>query len=142
MLKATKHRFGQVIQERRGQLNLTQEEVARRIKVSAPYIGHLEAGLRYPSEKMVTKLANVLGLDRREAFLLANPSVKALLSQPARVPAASAWDQFRKDEPLLRVYNVSLDEMETLSYLALMGEVRSSHDFVYVLSTIRLALGR
>lgn len=38
-----KRSFGQVIRERRRQLNLTQDEVARRIKTSAPYVGHLEA---------------------------------------------------------------------------------------------------
>ncbi len=57
--------FGQVIRERRRQL-------ARRIKTSTPYIGHLEGGKRHPSERVVSRLAEVLGLERRELFLLAN----------------------------------------------------------------------
>ena len=56
--------FGQVIRERRRQL-------ARRIKTSTPYIGHLEGGKRHPSERIVSRLAEVLGLERRELFLLA-----------------------------------------------------------------------
>ena len=35
--------FGNVIRERRRQLDLTQEDVARRINTSVPYIGLLEA---------------------------------------------------------------------------------------------------
>ena len=70
----TKERsFGQVLRDRRRQLDLTQEEVARRIKTSTPYIGHLESAKRHPSDKIVTRLAEVLGLDRRELFFLANP---------------------------------------------------------------------
>jgi transcriptional regulator with XRE-family HTH domain len=90
MAKVKTRNFGQVIRDRRRQLDLTQEEVARRISTSTPYIGHLESGKRHPSEKVVTKLADVLGLDRREMFFLANPGAKALLSQQAPNSATSA----------------------------------------------------
>jgi len=143
MAKLKIRNFGQVIRDRRRQLDLTQEEVARRINTSTPYIGHLESGKRHPSEKVVTKLADMLGLDRRETFFLANPGAKALLSQQAPTSAiASAWDEFRKDERLRRIHNISNEEMEMLSHVALMGDVRSSRDFVYILNTIRQALGR
>ncbi len=143
MAKVKTRTFGQVIRDRRRQLDLTQEEVARRINTSTPYIGHLESGKRHPSEKVVTKLADVLGLDRRETFFLANPGAKALLSQQAQTSSSSsAWDEFRKDERLRRIYNITSEEMETLSHVALMGDVRSSRDFVYILNTIRQALGR
>jgi transcriptional regulator with XRE-family HTH domain len=143
MAKVKTRSFGQVIRDRRRQLDLTQEEVARRISTSTPYIGHLESGKRHPSEKVVTKLADVLGLDRRETFFLANPGAKALLSQQVQSNnAASAWDEFRKDERLRRIHNITGEEMEMLSHVALMGDVRSSRDFVYILNTIRQALGR
>ncbi len=143
MAKLKTRNFGQVIRDRRRQLDLTQEEVAHRISTSTPYIGHLESGKRHPSEKIVTKLADVLGLDRRETFFLANPGAKALLSQQSPANStASAWDEFRKDDRLRRIHNVSNEEMEMLSHVALMGDVRSSRDFVYILNTIRQALGR
>ncbi len=144
MAKAKTRSFGQVIRDRRRQLDLTQEEVARRINTSTPYIGHLESGKRHPSEKIVTKLADVLGLDRRETFFLANPGAKELLStqSPRGGTAASAWEEFRKDERLRRIHSISDEEMEMLSHVALMGDVRSSRDFVYILNTIRQALGR
>src|SRR5271168_2359221 len=92
--------FGQVLRDRRRQLDLTQEEVARRIKTSTPYIGHLEASKRHPSDRIVTRLAEVLGLDRRELFFLANPLAQAILSPAPDADAKSAWEDFRKNEQL------------------------------------------
>ena len=66
MARNKERTFGQVIRERRRQLDLTQEEVARRIKTSTPYVGHLESGKRHPSDKMLTRLSEVLGLDLGE----------------------------------------------------------------------------
>src|SRR5882672_2819516 len=77
MPRSKERNFGQVIRERRRQLDLTQEEVAHRIKTSTPYVGHLESGKRHPSDKILTRLAEVLGLDRRELFFLANPRAQA-----------------------------------------------------------------
>ena len=88
MARTKERSFGQVLRDRRRQLDLTQEEVARRIKTSTPYIGHLESAKRHPSDKIVTRLAEVLGLDRRELFFLANPRAQALLT-PSRRPTRS-----------------------------------------------------
>lgn len=142
MARTKERSFGQVIRERRRQLDLTQEDVARRIKTSTPYVGHLESGKRHPSDKIVSRLAQVLGLDRRELFFLANPRAQALLSAEEHSPESSAWEEFRQNEQIRRVHNISNEEMEMLSRVALMGEVRSQRDFVYILTTIRQALGR
>src|SRR5579862_5353056 len=142
MAKAKERNFGQVIRDRRRQLDLTQEEVARRIKTSTPYVGHLESGKRHPSDKIVSRLCEVLGLDRRELFFLANPRAQALLSPEAETPAESAWEDFRKDEQIRRIHNITGDEMEMLSRVALLGDVRSPRDFIYILNTVRHAVGR
>lgn len=86
MARIKERTFGQVIRERRRQLDLTQEEVARRVKTSTPYVGHLESAKRHPSDKIVTRLAEVLGLDRRELFFLANPRAQALLTPEVESP--------------------------------------------------------
>src|SRR5208337_3855751 len=98
MARFKERSFGQVLRERRRQLDLTQEEVAHRIKTSTPYIGHLESSKRHPSAKIVTRLAEVLGLDRRELFFLANPLAQAILSPEPGTDAKSAWEDFRKNE--------------------------------------------
>src|SRR5579859_6669802 len=95
MAKLRKRTLGQVIRERRRQLNLTQQGVARRIKTSTPYIGHLEADKRRPSILVISRLAEVLGLDRRDLFVLANPAVAGLLAANENEGRKSAWDEFR-----------------------------------------------
>lgn len=133
-------KFGQVIRDRRRQSELTQQEVAKRIGTSTPYVGHLEAGKRHPSDEIVTRLADALGFDRRELFFLANPKAKELLNPADPDKASSAWEEFRRDDKLRRIHNINPREMNMLSQVALMGQVRSSRDFIYVLNTVRQAL--
>jgi len=134
--------FGQVIRTKRLELHLTLKEVASRIGTSKPYIAHLESGNRHPSQKVVAKLAHVLGLDNRELFLLANPLARALVSAGPRGAEGSVWEEFRKNAALQRLYNITNEEMEVLSGVALLGEVRSSRDLIYVLNAIRNAVAR
>jgi transcriptional regulator with XRE-family HTH domain len=142
MARTRARSFGQVIRERRRQLDLTQADTARGIKTSTPYIGHLESDKRHPSDKTVARLAAVLGLDRRELFFLANPRAMALLSPETKSTTDSAWDDFRKNERLLRVHNIASDEMKMLSQVALLGGLPSARDFIYILNTVRHAVGR
>lgn len=141
MAKFTSGSFHQLIRARRRQLDLTQQEVARRIKTSVAYVGHLEAGKRHPSPSIVMKLADLLGLDRRELFFLANPSAKALVSDASDATTEpSAWEVFRQDRKLRDSYKINDEELNLLSRVALMGKVRSVRDFLYVLNTIRQSL--
>jgi transcriptional regulator with XRE-family HTH domain len=142
MPKRKDRNFGQVIRDRRRQLDLTQQEIARRIKTSTPYVGHLESSKRHPSDKVLSRLAEVLGLDRRELFFLANPRAVELLKGNEPGNRKPAWEEFSKDERIRRTHNITSEEMELLSTIALMGEVPSARDFVYILQTIRHALGR
>ena len=142
MIRSNERTFGQIIRERRRQLNLTQEEVARRVKTSTPYIGHLESHKRHPSDKVIGRLADVLGLNRRELFFLANPRTQALLHSATEKHAPSAWEQFKNDEQVRRLHNITFEEMEMLSRVALLGEVSSPRDFLLILNTVRHAVGR
>jgi transcriptional regulator with XRE-family HTH domain len=140
--KSKKRTLGPVLRERRRQLDLTQQEVARRIKTSTPYVGHLEADKRRPSNKVLTRLADVLGLSRRDLFILANPRVVELLGSSESDRRNSAWDLFRRDEEIRRVYHITVAEIELLSKVALMGDVISPRDFLFILNAVRHALGR
>jgi transcriptional regulator with XRE-family HTH domain len=142
MAKVKKRTFGQVLRDRRRQLDLTQQEVARRIRTSTPYVGHLEAGKRRPSNPVLSRLADVLGLNRRDLFILANPKVVELLASPDGDEGNSAWDIFHRDEQVRRTHNIMPDEIEILSKVAQMGEVISPRDFIFVLHAVRRALGR
>jgi transcriptional regulator with XRE-family HTH domain len=121
MAKRKDRTFGQVIRDRRRQLDLTQQEIARRINTSTPYVGHLESSKRHPSDKVLSRLAEVLGLDRRELFFLANPRAVELLKPNEEGSEKPAWEEFRKDERLRRTHNITADEMALLSSIALMA---------------------
>jgi transcriptional regulator with XRE-family HTH domain len=135
-------RFCQTIRERRHQLDLTQEQLARRIKKSTNFIGDLEIGRRRPSAGTVVRLAKVLGLDQRELFLLANAWARAVFTPPTNTQSLSAWEQFTKNHQLQRTHKVTKSEMEMLSSVASLGELRAPHEFIYVLNAVRQALGR
>jgi transcriptional regulator with XRE-family HTH domain len=132
--------FGSVIRARRRQLDLTQQELARRVGTSVPYIGHLETEKRHPSEKIVTRLAEVLGLDPRELFFLANPGTKHLISRDQESNGETAWNAFCREEIFRKIHNITEQEMQALSGVALLGEVRTPRDFLFILNTIRHAL--
>jgi transcriptional regulator with XRE-family HTH domain len=142
MKRGRERSFGQVVRDRRRQLDLTQQEVARLIRTSTPYVGHLESGKRHPSDKILSRLAEVLSLDQRELFFLANPGAVELLTSKKSNGHRSAWEDFRRDERLRRLHNITPEEMELLSHIALMGEISAPRDFIYILNTIRHALGR
>jgi transcriptional regulator with XRE-family HTH domain len=139
-MKSRASQFGRLIRERRRLLNLTQEELARRIRVSMPFVGHLETGHRRPSEKTIAKLAKVLGLDQRELFLLANPGTRDLLRSVPQDSTGSAWDQFKRNRQLHRAHMISVTEMSMLERAALLGEAESSEDFMFILNTVRRLL--
>jgi transcriptional regulator with XRE-family HTH domain len=132
--------FGHMIRDRRRQLELTQEELARRIQTSTPYIGHIESGKRHPSDEILTRIADVLGFDRRELFFVANPTTRAMLSPKPHPAEGSAWNEFRGDAQLHQLHQINPRELDMLSQVAMMGDVRSSRDFIYILNTIRQAL--
>jgi transcriptional regulator with XRE-family HTH domain len=132
--------FGRLIRERRRLLNLTQEELARRIRVSMPFVGHLETGHRRPSEITIAKLAKVLGLDQQELFVLANPATRGFIRSHSQDSTGSAWDQFKRNRQLHRAHKISLSEMSMLERAALLGEAESPEDFIFILNTVRRLL--
>ena len=139
-MSISKVKFGQMIRNRRRQSNLTQEQVALRVGASTPYVGHLESGKRHPSDEIVTRLADALGFDRRELFFIANPRAKELFNPPDKNDGQTAWEEFRGDETVVRFHAITDKEMNMLSQVAMLGQVRSSRDFIYILNTVRQAL--
>jgi transcriptional regulator with XRE-family HTH domain len=117
--RAKQTAFGDLIRRRRRALDLTQEQVAARIQTSTQYVGHLETGKRHPSGKIVTRLAEVLFLDRLRLFFLANPAEALLSAQPDKeVASVSAWDQFIGNKQLRQMHNLTSGETEMLSRVA------------------------
>jgi transcriptional regulator with XRE-family HTH domain len=125
---------------RRRVLGLTRKEVASRIKASVSLVGYLESGERRPSNETVALLAKVLGFETQELFFLLRPPARKSVDLAARHRVPSAWEQFRNDHMLQQLHKISPDEMEVLSRVALLGQVRSAREFIYILNTVRLAI--
>lgn len=142
MPRSIERSFGAEIRERRRRLDLTQEEVGKLIGTSTPYIGHLESGKRHPSEKVIARLSEVLGLSGRDLFFLANPGAHELVDGSSPEHRRKAWEEFRRDARIRRAFNIAADEMDLLERVAAMGEVRAPRDLIYVLNAVRQALGR
>jgi transcriptional regulator with XRE-family HTH domain len=143
-MKQTKS-LGKILKERRTQLGLTQRVLADRVAIKASHVAYIESGRRRPSLPLLERIATVLGLDRRELFLLAHPEAKGIIdstqpSKPLPPPTiGNAWQQFVNDRSLLARHNVTQRELKALKQLSLLGYVLTSREFLAILSLIRTA---
>ena len=71
--------------------------------------------------------------------LASRPAPKACDERRPPERTASVWERFAGDKRLHRLHNITREELKTLSGLAMMGEVRSSSDVLYILNLIRQA---
>lgn len=108
--------FGRIVEERRHELGLTQEMVAKKVNVKANYIGYLERGMRHPSQKVVEKLSTALKLDPQDLYLLANPKVRNLLGS-SKGGSPSGLQQLLKDSAAQKTAGISAAERSALSQL-------------------------
>lgn len=74
---------------------------------------------------------------RREGF---NMSLLAKIPRPRT--RREVWEQFCEDEAFLRRHRVTKGELGALKSVALLGEIRTSRDFVFVLGQIRRGFRR
>lgn len=68
--KVTKQdrRLAKHLQKVRQAKGFTQEQLAEKIRVSATWIGYIEAGLRIPNLKLIYKIARALDVKVRDLF--------------------------------------------------------------------------
>jgi transcriptional regulator with XRE-family HTH domain len=142
---ARPHTLGLVLKNHRRGLQLTQNDLAKRLGVEPAYISAIELDRRRPSLPLVRRLADVLGIKRETLFLLSHPEAKSLIRksaapQPQRIAKDRAWRDFKEDEALLVRYDVKPQELRWLAHLARLGKIRRARDFLYILNAIRQAL--
>ena len=139
--KAEFAEFGSTTKNRRLDLGMTQERVAEQVGVKPNYIGYLVRGMRKPSDEICCRIADVLGLDRKELFYLANPYVREIIDPPEE-PADSAWEEFCRDGALHRRQKITSSEMAVLEAISELGEAQHPRDYLFVLGVIRQGLRR
>ena len=133
--------FGGTAKARRVELGMTQEQVAEQVGVKPNYIGYLERGLRKPSDEIACRIADVLGLNRKELFFLANPHLREILEPPER-PKITAWEVFSHDVQLHKRQNVTPEELTLLEAVNALGVVQEARDYLFILGAVRQALSR
>src|SRR5919197_1297120 len=132
--------FGRVIEDRRHELGLTQEMVAKKVGVKANYIGYLERGMRHPSQKVVERLSNALKLFSQKLYLLANPRVRALLGKAPTKAAASGpslWQKFLRDSSMQQSQGLTSREKEALAQVAAPERASSPAAIARVIKALR-----
>ena len=82
--------LGKIIKHQRIKIPLTMQELAALSKVSSSHLGRIERGERFPSARILRKIAKPLGFNEDELFTLADFS-------PRRPPAA--WKKPRRGTP-------------------------------------------
>jgi transcriptional regulator with XRE-family HTH domain len=133
-------KFASLIKDRRCKLNLKQKELASLINVSASYISNLEAGMRRPSETIVSKLAAVLGLDVSDLLLYTSPKLVQHFSVSKVAEPSSDWERLLNDGALRETLSITDEELAIMAKISKMGQVRSAQDFKFILNTIRRSL--
>jgi len=84
--------LGKILKQRRVVIPLTLQELARAAGVSPSHLGRIERGNRFPSARILRKIAKPLGFDENELFGLAG-----YLTQPsteAETPSVGRLDPY------------------------------------------------
>jgi transcriptional regulator with XRE-family HTH domain len=137
---AMKKTLGQALKRAREALGLTQRQLASQAGVKASHVAFLESDRRRPSLGLLSRLAEVLGLEQDKLILLAQPEASSLLGGRPRVaPRGQAWREFVNNKALLARHNVQPAELEVLAQANLLGRVIAPRDFLFILNSIRQA---
>jgi transcriptional regulator with XRE-family HTH domain len=135
-----KRTLGQAIKQKRLELALTQRELANQLGVKASHVAYIESGRRKPSLTLIRRIADALGLDRQEIFLLSHPEAKYLVNQSRESVARNgAWREFVASHSLLKRYRVTRGELKILKQVSLLRRVSHPRHFLFVLNSIRQA---
>jgi transcriptional regulator with XRE-family HTH domain len=139
-----KKTLGQVLKQRREMLGLTQRELALKLNVKPSHVAYLENDRRRPSLALVSRLADVMGLEKEPLFLLAHPEAGVLLnSQRHPAPHQSrdqVWRDFAGNKVLLARHQVRPRELKVLSQVNLLGKITAPRHFLFILNAIRQAV--
>lgn len=136
----TRNTLGELLKRRRHDLDLTQRELADKLRVRASHIAYLESGKRKPSLNLMARLAATLDVSRQQLFVLAHPEAESMINQsaPALQRPVDAWRRSPViDREFLKRHKVTSREMRAFKQLSLLGYVLSRHQFLAVLTMIR-----
>ena len=74
----------------------------------------------------------------RELFLLAKPKVAELIKTAVAQPAM--WESFLNDKPLHQKHRITSEEMQFLTKVAKLGEIKDRRDLIFILIAVRYVI--
>ena len=137
--------LGEVLRVRRHELGLTQRDLAAKLGVQPAHVAYLELDRRRPSLSLLERIAQALDLNRERLILISHPEARNFFPAHAEVEAAAgedrAWRDFRRNKVLLARHKITSKELKVLSQVALLGRINNPRTFLFVLNSIRQAVG-
>lgn len=132
--------LGQYLRKRRLELDLTQSEVAKKVKVAQNFVAYLENDQRKPSHDLLKKLADVLELPSDRLYFLAHPEMHEMVEiaeQGIKSKLPPALEDLRQDGGLRKRHAITDDEIRQLASIRARGEIRKKDDYIFLLMSIR-----
>lgn len=140
--KTAKKNPGTLIREARISLKLTQRDLASMVGVKASHIAYIESEQRNPSLALLRRLADTLGLNRRELLFMIHPDARQLTEereQQGNSKKPDGWRQFSTNQAILRRYRITPSELKILKQVNDLAAVSNPRNFLFVLNSIRMA---
>jgi len=141
-LRANQLTLGRCLKKQRVDMGLSQQELAHKLGVKEGHVAQLESdsGPR-PSFQLLTRVADVLGLDKDQLFQLAERATTASSAGRRAVSrsgdTAQVWGAFARNRALLDRHNVRPQELKALREVSLMGKITGSEALLFILNAIR-----
>jgi len=104
------------------------------------FVGYSNQGSGALRKTIVKGLAKVLGPDGRELFHQVHSGAQTILNLSRDSPVLSAGKRFKKDHLFRRFRDISDAEMEMLSHVPSLDEVRSAREFISILNAVPIAI--
>ncbi len=110
--------IGEILKQQRTSIPMTLQQLARTARVSASHLGRIERGERFPSGRILRKIAGPLGFEERELFTLAG----YLTSQTAASESGSPYMHRQLDPVVARLLSQEPVEVQrqVVSILAIL----------------------
>jgi transcriptional regulator with XRE-family HTH domain len=131
--------LGGLLKKWRKKSRLSQRTLGRRLHVSASLVCYIEKGERRPSLLLLANIADLIGIEKRQALVLDRPSCRSVLAGN-RMKSKDVWRRFRGDRGLLARNRVTSSELKVLKQFSKLGKVANPRYFLAVLNSIRQAI--
>ena len=121
--------LGKIIKQQRVMISLTMRELAERSGVSASHLGRIERGERFPSARILRKIAKPLGLSESELFTYADylsPQSSTVIEHETPIGRLDPYVARVLSQEPVEVQRTVIGILSILKSIAKVGTVRKN----------------